>query len=141
MRTAHLAEILASTDGGSVSSRRVIDRALPRGRASGFPVAARAALADPQLRHNLRVATHTIRDRRMRVVAEVEDWEQLREAGRRIKQQAVRHLDQHLEMLEASVMKAGGHVHWAADAAAANRIVGDLIAATGSRRSSRSSRS
>ena len=98
----------------------------------GFPAAARTALADTQLRHNLRVATHTIRDKRMRVVAEVEDWEQLREAGRRIKHQALRHLDQHLETLEASVVRAGGHVHWASDAATANRIVGDLIAATGS---------
>jgi L-lactate dehydrogenase complex protein LldF len=99
---------------------------------SGFPVAARTALADTQLRHNLRVATHTIRDRRTRVVAEVEDWEQLREAGRRIKHHALRHLDHHLEALEASVTKAGGHVHWAASATSANRIVGDLIAATGS---------
>jgi L-lactate dehydrogenase complex protein LldF len=98
----------------------------------GFPVAARTALADTQLRHNLRVATHTIRDKRLRVVAEVEDWEQLREAGRRIKHHATRHLDEHLETLEATVTRAGGHVHWASDAATANRIVGDLIVETGS---------
>ena len=98
---------------------------------AGFPAAARAALADPQLRHNLRVATHTIREKRLRAVAEVDDWEQLREAGRRIKQHAVRHLEQHLVTLERSVTDAGGHVHWAADAAAANRIVGDLVAGTG----------
>jgi L-lactate dehydrogenase complex protein LldF len=97
----------------------------------GFPEAARVALADTQLRRNLNVATHAIRDRRLRVIAEVDDWEQLREAGRRIKHHAVRHLDEHLEALERSVLRAGGHVHWATDAAAANRIVGDLIAATG----------
>ncbi len=97
----------------------------------GFPEAAREALADPQLRANLRDATHTIRDKRAAAVAEVPDWEELREAGRLIKDRAVRHLDRHLEDLEAAVTRAGGTVHWAADADAANRIVGDLVEATG----------
>ncbi|HET9094030.1 MAG TPA: lactate utilization protein B [Solirubrobacteraceae bacterium] len=100
---------------------------------AGFPAAARTALADAQLRRNLHVATHTIRDKRLRAVAELPDWEELREAGRRIKHHAMRHLDEHLETLEAAVQRAGGTVHWAGDAAAANRIVGDLIAATGER--------
>jgi L-lactate dehydrogenase complex protein LldF len=39
-----------------------------------FPVAAREALADGRLRHNLAHATHTIRDKRAGVVAEVADW-------------------------------------------------------------------
>ena len=99
----------------------------------GFPEAARAALRNAQLRRNLRFATHTIRDKRARAVAELEDWEELREAGRQIKQRAIRHLDRHLLALEKAVTRAGGEVHWAADAAAANRIVGDLIDATGSR--------
>jgi L-lactate dehydrogenase complex protein LldF len=97
----------------------------------GFPEAAREALADPQLRANLRNATHTIRDKRAAAVAEVPDWEELREAGKQIKERATRHLDQHLEALEAAVTRAGGQVHWAADAEAANRIVGDLVEATG----------
>ena len=98
-----------------------------------FPVAAKVALQDSQLRHNLRVATHTIRDKRAAAVAELDDWQELREAGKRIKERALRHLDVHLEALERSVTAAGGHAHWAADAAEANRIVGDLVAATGSR--------
>jgi L-lactate dehydrogenase complex protein LldF len=97
-----------------------------------FAEAARPALADAQLRANLRNATHTIRDKRELVVAEVADWEQLREAGKRIKERAMRHLHVHLEALEQSVTRAGGTVHWARDGAEANRIVGDLIAATGS---------
>jgi L-lactate dehydrogenase complex protein LldF len=99
--------------------------------AGGFPEAAATALRDSQLRHNLRQATHTIRAKRAAAVAEVENWEELREAGRQIKEQAIRHLDVHLEALEASVTRAGGIVHWAPDADAANRIVGDLVAATG----------
>jgi L-lactate dehydrogenase complex protein LldF len=97
----------------------------------GFPAAARVALEDSQLRHNLRNATHTIRDKRLRVVSELDDWEQLREAGRRIKETALRHLDVHLEALEESVTRAGGVVHWAPDATSANRIVADLILAAG----------
>jgi len=99
--------------------------------AGGFPAAAREALGDSQLRANLRNATHTIRDKRAAAVAEVPDWQELREAGRLIKERATRHLDRHLEDLEAAVTRAGGTVHWAADAAAANRIVGDLVEATG----------
>jgi L-lactate dehydrogenase complex protein LldF len=96
-----------------------------------FPDAAREALADSQLRHNLGHATHTIRAKRAEVVAELPDWEQLREAGRAIKERVLRHLDEYLLELEASVQKAGGTVHWARDAAEANRIVGDLICDAG----------
>ena len=42
---------------------------------AAVPGAARAALADTQLRHNLAHATSTIRDKRAGVVAEVDDWE------------------------------------------------------------------
>jgi L-lactate dehydrogenase complex protein LldF len=73
-----------------------------------FPEAARVSLQDAQLRHNLRHATRTIRDKRAQAVAEVADWEQLREAGRRIKERALRHLDVHLEALEQRVVAAGG---------------------------------
>jgi len=98
-----------------------------------FAQSARDELANPQLRANIRNATHTIRERRAQAVAELPDWEQLREAGRRIKERTMRHLAEHLEQLERSVTAAGGVVHWAADAAQASRIVGDVILATGER--------
>jgi L-lactate dehydrogenase complex protein LldF len=97
----------------------------------GFPAAARVALGDAQLRRNLRNATHTIRDKRARVVAEVEDWEALREAGRAIKDRTMRHLDVHLEALERSVTQRGGVVHWARDAAEANATVARLVREAG----------
>ena len=62
-----------------------MDPETPLVAARPFPVAARAALADRQLRDNLRRATGTIRDKRARVVDEVPDWEALRRAGARIK--------------------------------------------------------
>ena len=97
-----------------------------------FPEAAREALADAQLRHNLRVATHTIRAKRDRVVSEVPDWEELRDRGAEIKAATMRHLDVHLEQLESAVTAAGGVVHWARDAAEANAIVARLVRQAGS---------
>ncbi|GEB55449.1 LutB/LldF family L-lactate oxidation iron-sulfur protein [Streptomyces gardneri] len=96
-----------------------------------FPEAAREAVGDTTLRANLRHATHTIRDKRARAVAELDDWAALREAGKRIKDDTLRHLDTYLVRLEAAVTAAGGTVHWAADAAEANRIVTALVRATG----------
>ncbi len=98
-----------------------------------FAEAARHEVANSQLRANIRNATHTIRAKREEAVAEVPDWEQLREAGRRIKERTMRNLDRHLEQLERSVTAAGGVVHWATEAADANRIVGDLIVGAGAR--------
>ncbi len=96
-----------------------------------FPEAARTALADTQLRHNLGHATHAIRAKRAAVVAEVPDWEGLREAGRAVKERVLRHLDTHLLGLEESVQRAGGVVHWARDAEECNRIVGDIVTSHG----------
>ena len=60
-------------------------RGRPPARREPFPVAARAALADTQLRRNLGKATRTIRAKRAAVVAELPDWEELRAAGEAIK--------------------------------------------------------
>jgi L-lactate dehydrogenase complex protein LldF len=98
----------------------------------GFPEAAKRELGKAQQRRNLRKATTTIRGKRAAVVAEVDDWEALREAGARIKEQALRHLDVHLERLEQSVTVAGGTVHWARDAAEANALVARLTREAGS---------
>ncbi len=98
-----------------------------------FPQAARDALDDTQQRRNLQQATATIRGKRADAVAELADWEQLREAGRAIKERTLRHLDHYLVQLERAVAAAGGTVHWARDAAEANRIVTDLVSATGER--------
>ncbi len=96
-----------------------------------FPQAARAALADTQLRHNLSKVTRMIRAKRAGVIDELPDWEQLREAGRALKERTLRHLDTYLTQLESAVTDGGGVVHWARDSAEANAIVGQLVAAEG----------
>ncbi|WP_260609690.1 lactate utilization protein B [Streptomyces sp. WAC06614] len=90
-------------------------------------------MADETLRANLRHATGTIRDKRARAVAELADWDRLRAAGKAVKDHTLRHLDRYLLQLEEAVTAAGGTVHWAADAAEANRLVTDLVLATGER--------
>lgn len=91
-----------------------------------FPEAARAALADTQLRHNLAHATRTIRGKRASVVGEVDDWESLRLAGAAVKDRALGDLDQQLVTLEEQLTARGARVHWARDAEEANAIVASV---------------
>ena len=95
--------------------------------APAFPVAARAMLGDTQLRGNVHHATSVIRGKRARVVAELPDWEQLRDAGHAIKTHTLLFLDHYLEQFESNCTRAGGSVHWARDADDANRIAIDLV--------------
>src|SRR5690242_20435451 len=85
-------------------------------RTNEFPRAARQLLSNTQLRYNVRRATDIIRGKRAKVVAELPDWETLRESAKRIKSHVMRHLDTYLEMFEEACTRAGGHVHWARDA-------------------------
>ncbi|MGC7101870.1 LutB/LldF family L-lactate oxidation iron-sulfur protein [Amycolatopsis lurida] len=96
-----------------------------------FPEAAHEALANDQMRANLAHATRTIRDKRLRVTGELPDWEELRDAGSAIKAETMARLPELLVQLEENVTARGGVVHWARDAAEANRIVTDLVRETG----------
>jgi L-lactate dehydrogenase complex protein LldF len=93
----------------------------------GFPTAARAALADTQLRANVGRATTTIRARRRAVLDELPDWEDLREAGAAVKAASMARLPDPLAQLEERVTARGGVVHWARDATEANRVVLGLV--------------
>ena len=73
-----------------------------------FPRPPKSALANSQLRRNLGKATTTIRAKRDAVVGELPDWEALRAAGSAIKAHVMRHLDEYLLQLEASVQQRWG---------------------------------
>ncbi len=96
-----------------------------------FPSAARTALADTQLRTNLAHATGTIRAKRTAVVAEIDDWEELRLAGAAIKDNALMHLGSHLVRLETALAERGATVHWARDAAEACAVVSTVARSHG----------
>jgi L-lactate dehydrogenase complex protein LldF len=96
-----------------------------------FPVNAKRAVRDSQLRRNIRKATTTIRQRRARLIEEMPDWQDLRAAGAAIKDEVLRNLDRYLEQFEEAARRRGAHVHWARDADEANSIVSSLVEATG----------
>jgi L-lactate dehydrogenase complex protein LldF len=96
-----------------------------------FPAAAKEAVGNTQLRRNLGRATATIRAKRAAMVAEVDDWEALRDTASAVKADVMARLPELLEQLEAAVTARGGVVHWAADAQEANEIVTALVKATG----------
>ena len=56
-------------------------------------------------------------------VAELPQWEQLRQIGSDIRLHTIEIMDVYLTRLEEKVQAAGGHVHWAETAEDANRIV------------------
>ena len=97
--------------------------AFSSGKTPTFQETAKASLADTQLRRNIGKAAKGIRQKRAAAVEELPDWQELREAGRAIKERTLRHLDEYLLQFEESVQKAGGHVHWARDGEEANRII------------------
>src|SRR5215831_3788747 len=88
-----------------------------------FKSEARKALHDPLLKPALgRLKTHFALGRKL-AAARFGDFENMREAGRAIRDHAVTNLDALLETFEAAVTARGGHVHWARDAAEARDAI------------------
>ncbi|HEY1709310.1 MAG TPA: LutB/LldF family L-lactate oxidation iron-sulfur protein [Rhizomicrobium sp.] len=98
-----------------------------------FVEASREALADPRLKPALgRLKTHFAFGR-AKAVERYGDWEALRDSGKAIRDYALANLDTLLETFETSVMRNGGQVHWARDAAEARAIVIDILRTSGAR--------
>jgi L-lactate dehydrogenase complex protein LldF len=103
--------------------RPVLDPA----HAPPFPMAALPVLRNPQLRKNVAHAIDVIQAKRARLVEEKADWQALRTAAAAIRAHALENLGVYLEEFESRCVAAGGHVHWAADAKEARRLVLDLL--------------
>jgi L-lactate dehydrogenase complex protein LldF len=91
-----------------------------------FLGASAQALGDPGLQKALLRLTDTLMAANRRGYAALADSSELRDRAKRIKEHALAHLDHYLEQLEASVLKLGGKVHWAATAEDARKIVVDI---------------
>lgn len=98
-----------------------------------FPDASRRALADEQLQRALKRATVQFVGKRNAAVEAVADLEALRSFCGAVKAHTLDHLDYYLDMLIDRIEDLGGTVHFAADAAEANRIVVELCHAKGVR--------
>jgi L-lactate dehydrogenase complex protein LldF len=118
----------AGSPAGSQPGSSFRRRALPT-----FQSSAPGALADEQLRRNLKKATTTIRGKREAVAGEMPDWEALRESAGAVKREVLSHLDEYLDQLEERVTQAGGVVYRARDGREATAIIGRLVKETKAR--------
>jgi L-lactate dehydrogenase complex protein LldF len=103
-----------------------------------FQGAAAAALTDAPLQAALVRLTGTLMAANRRGYAALPGSDKLRDHAKEIKQHTLAYLDRYLEQLEGSVTRLGGHVHWAADAEEARRIVVDIARQAGCRRAVKS---
>ena len=96
------------------------------------------ALHDEPLQAALIRLTGTLMAGNRRGFAALAGSDQLRDHAKRIKEHALAHLDRYLEQLETSVKARGGHVHWAATAEDARRIIADIARQHGCKRAVKS---
>lgn len=91
-----------------------------------FKENAKKALDDVKLQNSRVHIEKGFIGKRSKSIAKVADFEQMREEGRAIKNHVLAHLDIYLEKFEARVKEAGGHVHWAATAEDARKIIAKI---------------
>jgi L-lactate dehydrogenase complex protein LldF len=101
------------------------------GAALDHPAQARRFLADGDRAAFHDAALWQIRGRRDQRVAELPEWEQLRELAAQIKAHTLAELPEYLERFEENARRHGAHVHFASDAAEHNRIVYQLLSSHG----------
>ena len=102
-------------------------------RTREFVPRATFALHDPNLQRALAKAADGFIGKRAKAIAEVPEFEALREAARVRKDEILSELDLWLERFEARVRAVGGQVHWARDAEEARAIVLALCRRAGAR--------
>jgi L-lactate dehydrogenase complex protein LldF len=103
-----------------------------------FLGASSQALTDLPLQAALVRLTGTLMAGNRRGYAALADSDKLRDHAKRIKEHALAHLDRYLEQLEASVVRLGGQVHWAATAEEARQAVVAIARRAGCRRAVKS---
>ena len=84
------------------------------------------ALQDTQARGAFDRATKRFTTLRAAAFTTLPEGEAVRDQARAIRAHTLSHLDQYLAQFADAVEKAGGQVHWAADAAEANRIISEI---------------
>jgi L-lactate dehydrogenase complex protein LldF len=88
-------------------------------------------LEDSHFQANMRRFGRGFADKRAAAVAQVPNFEDLRDAGQAIRDRALAHLDAYLLRFEQQATARGAVVHWAETAEDANRIVNHIAAANG----------
>lgn len=99
-----------------------------------FHRASDEAARNQRLRNALRTATLHYNDARQRRLQELPDANALRQSAQQIRQHTLEHLDYYLEQLVANITQQAGQVHFASDAAEAQRLILDIASRTHCRR-------
>ena len=94
---------------------------------------AKRALADVPLQAALSKVGPGFIGKRTAAAAKLPEFDALRDSARDIKNHTLAHLDLYLERFEEKVKAAGGHVHFAVDAAEARDIVTRICRDLGAR--------
>lgn len=92
-----------------------------------------AGLNDPRVVEAVHLATLHKVEARQAAVAQLRDFEAIRELAARIKQHTLENLPRYLEQFVAAAERHGAQVHFAADANAAREIIGDIVRSSGSK--------
>jgi L-lactate dehydrogenase complex protein LldF len=102
-------------------------------KSPAFKANAKAALANAELQKALSLVEVNFIVRRRDAADRLPEFEALRDEARDIKDHTLAHLDLYLEEYEKRVVANGGHVHFAASADDARRIVLDICQRLGAR--------
>jgi L-lactate dehydrogenase complex protein LldF len=103
-----------------------------------FLGASNQALHNGPLQAALVRLTDTLMTANRRGYASLPGVDQLRDHAKLIKEHTLAHLDRYLEQLEKSIIDRGGHVHWAADAEQARKIIVEIAQKAGCKRAVKS---
>ena len=102
-------------------------------RSPAFKANVSAALADERLQKALEFTRPAFPSRRAAAVADLPEFEQLRDIGRDIKNHTLANLDFYLEIYAANVERTGGIVHWCSTADEARAAVLAICEKAGAR--------
>lgn len=98
-----------------------------------FPAGAHTALNDPNLQAALVRMRQGFVAARASAVARLPEFDALRDAAQAIREHTLLYLDAYLEIFEANVRRAGGHVHWCRDAAEARATILKILQDAGAK--------
>jgi len=103
-----------------------------------FKATASQKLADRRLQDALRKTQGKFVAGRAQAILELDNFDEIRDAARRIRDRALENLDLYLEQFERNATARGAVVHWAEDAEEANRIICDIARAHGVKKAAKS---
>lgn len=101
---------------------------------SSFIASTGAALADENLQQALAKAQTGFVTKRANAVANVPNFEFMRDRAQSVRQKSLNNLDTYLLQFEENVIAAGGHVHWASTPKEMREIVVKLCEQAGAKR-------